>query len=49
MGFRLRCNIAKGGNKVILIDDVGGNFFANNFAENGFCGPGGLLKKYCGL
>ena len=49
MGFGLRCNIAKCSDKFILIHDIRRNFFADNFAENGFCCHDFLLKKYCVL
>ena len=32
----LGLDVAEGQTVVVLIDDVGGNFAANDFAENGF-------------
>ena len=36
MGLSLGLDVAKGGHQVVLIKDVGGDLFADDFAENGF-------------
>jgi hypothetical protein len=38
MDWSLRRDIAKSGNQFILVNNIRGNFAANDFTENGFFG-----------
>ena len=40
VGGRLGCDVAEGEAEFVFVDDVDGDFFAENFAEKGWVGFG---------